>query len=69
MRHEAGTQLTPYWMITPRRGQREASEILPVDATAHGMGCLPIREGLSNLSQSEHGSAPRCCSGLPARRT
>jgi hypothetical protein len=58
MPQEAGTKCTQHCMITPRIGQREPQQGLPVNATAYRMGGLTIGEVFSTLSQADESSTP-----------
>jgi hypothetical protein len=49
MLHEAGAKFTQHRMIHPGVSQCEAEQVLPVDATAHRMGRLTVREVLGKL--------------------
>jgi hypothetical protein len=60
-RHQAGTKLTQNGMIESRISQFEAQALLPIEPTAHGIGCLPIRE----ILQKREDGAPGSVSWLP----
>jgi hypothetical protein len=46
-------------------GQLQAEYILPIDAGAHGIGSLPIRESLSVLHDADQGQTPWGLGWLP----
>ncbi len=54
--------------IEARVVQVTPQEVLPVDAAAHGVGRLPIRQPLPKLEERHQRQSPRCERRLPMRR-
>ncbi len=63
--HQAGAKLAEHAVIEARVGQLQPQQILPVEATAHGVGGLAVREMLGKLQQDDSGQPPGSFGGLP----
>src|SRR5215210_2779599 len=52
--------------VKARVGELEAEGVFPVDAGAHGVGGLPVTEGLEELEECHKSQPPRSQAGLTA---
>ena len=67
-RHQPGTKLAQHRAVEASIGQLQAEAILPIDAAAHGIGCLLVREPFHKLQDRDQRQAPRRRGGLAADR-
>ena len=64
---QTGAELAEHARIKAGIGQRQAQQILPVNAAAHRVGGLQVGEVLGILEERDHGEAPGGFRRLPPR--
>lgn len=68
MGDQAGAELTEDRGIKASITQLQSQGVLPIDATAHRLGGLSIRESLQKLEDRHQRQPPGSLGGLPDRR-
>ncbi len=68
MGYEAGAELTEDRGIKPGITQLQSQGVLPIDATAHRLGGLSVRESLQKLEDRDQRQPPGSLGGLSDRR-
>src|SRR5450755_660054 len=58
-RNQAGAKLAQHGVVKTRIGELQGQSILPVNATAYGIGGLPVRKVLDKLKERNQGQASR----------
>jgi len=68
MSQQSGAELTQQRGIKAGIAQLQSQAILPIDATAHRLGGLSVRESLQKLEDRDQRQPPGRLGGLPDRR-